>query len=120
MGCKLSNQPTKMISITVTEEDKKNIEKGAGDRTDDKDCHRLDEQVNVCLECKEVNTMKSITRRFLRLSALATVTQLKKFVALKVLNSIDLYKDVSTFHLKKSHALQRFLKTFSFNFLPKH
>ena len=87
----------KIFSITVTEEDKKNIEKGSGDKTDDKDCHRKDEQVNVCLECKEINTMKNITRRFLRLSALATVTQLKKFVALKVLNSMDLYKDVSSY-----------------------
>ena len=79
----------------MTEEDKKNIQKGSGDKSEDRDGHRKDEQVAVCLECKEINQMKSLKRKFLRLSALATVTHLKKFIALKVLNSLDKYKDVS-------------------------
>ena len=79
----------------MTEEDKKNIQKGSSDKSEDRDGHRKDEQVAVCLECKEINQMKSLKRKFLRLSALATVTHLKKFIALKVLNSLDKYKDVS-------------------------
>ena len=79
----------------MTEEDKKNIEKSTCDKEDDKDCHRKDEQVTICLECKEINHMKNLKRKFLRLSALATVTQLKKFIALKILNSLDKYRDVS-------------------------
>ena len=79
----------------MSEEDKKNIEKTSSDKSEDKDCHRKDEQVTICLECKEINHMKSLKRKFLRLSALATVTQLKKFIALKILNCLDKYKDVS-------------------------
>lgn len=61
----------------------------------DTDYHRSDEQVNICLECthKNLNTMK---RRYIRTSAQATITHVKKFVALKVLNEIDKYKEVCT------------------------
>ena len=79
----------------MSEEDKKNIEKSASDKDEDKDYHRKDEQVTICLECKEINHMKNLKRRFLRLSALATVTHLKKFIALKILNCLDKYRDVS-------------------------
>lgn len=82
------------------------------------DCHRLDEQViylsinncdvmthslvnylthlqvNVCLETCG-GSMKALKRRFIRCSALATITNLKKYIAKKTLNSIDKYKDVS-------------------------
>lgn len=69
------------------------------DRTNDghvdTDYHRSDEQVNICLECihKNFNTIK---RRYIRTSAQATITHVKKFVALKVLNEIDKYKEVCT------------------------
>ena len=86
-----------MYVIPVTEEDKKNIEKTCPDQEDKKDYHKLDEQVNICLECKEINTMKCLKRKILRLSSQATVTHLKKFVASKVLDSMDRYKDVSIF-----------------------
>lgn len=60
------------------------------------DYHRQDEQVNVCLECMSAN-FKTLKRRFIRCSAQATITHLKKFVAKKILNGMDKYKDVSTF-----------------------
>ena len=82
------------VYISVNEEDRKNIEKTAQEKEEDKDCHRNDEQVNVCLECKE-NHLKLLKRKILRISAHATVTHLKKFIALKVFNSLDRYKDVS-------------------------
>ncbi|XP_060585431.1 polycomb group RING finger protein 3-like [Ruditapes philippinarum] len=78
------------------EDDKKNIEKNSPDKEDNKDYHRLDEQVNVCLECLEINVLKSLKRKILRLSSQATVTHLKKFVALKVFGTIDRYKDVNS------------------------
>lgn len=99
----------------VTEEDKKNIEKTAPEQEDKKDYHRLDEQVNICLECKEINTMKSLKRKILRLSSQATVTHLKKFVASKVLDSLDRYKDVDILCndelLGKDHMLKFIIAT---------
>ena len=91
---------TKKFNLTLSfvaayEDDKKNIEKNSPDKEENKDYHRLDEQVNVCLECLEINVLKSLKRKILRLSSQATVTHLKKFVALKVFGTIDRYKDVS-------------------------
>jgi len=57
------------------------------------DYHRLDEQVNVCLECRN-SSMKTLKRKFIRCSALATITNLKKYIAKKALNSIEKYKDI--------------------------
>lgn len=56
------------------------------------DYHRQDEQVNVCLEC--MNNINALKRRFIRCSSQATITHLKKFVAKKVLNGMDKYKEV--------------------------
>lgn len=58
----------------------------------DSDYHRQDEQVNVCLECK--NNINALSRRFIRCSSQATITHLKKFVAKKVLSGMDKYKEV--------------------------
>lgn len=58
------------------------------------DYHRQDEQVNVCLECIS-NNLKNLKRRFIRCSSQATITHLKKFIAKKVLNGIDKYREVS-------------------------
>jgi polycomb group RING finger protein 3 len=57
------------------------------------DYHRQDEQVNVCLECIS-NNLKHLKRRFIRCSSQATITHLKKFIAKKVLNGMDKYRDV--------------------------
>lgn len=97
------------------EDDKKNIEKSSPDKEDNKDYHRLDEQVNVCLECQEINILKSLKRRILRLSSQATVTHLKKFVALKVFDSIDRYRDIDILCnnelLGKDHMLKFIIAT---------
>lgn len=61
---------------------------------DENDCHRKDEQLNVCLECNG-QQLKALKRRFLRLSCHATVTHLKKFVALKLYKNLDKFRDVS-------------------------
>lgn len=60
------------------------------------DFHRQDEQVNVCLECIS-NNLNALKRRFLRCSSQATITHLKKFVAKKVLNGTEKYKEVIHF-----------------------
>lgn len=74
-----------------------NIEDDAFDRLNEthveSDYHRQDEQVNVCLECMS-NNLSALKRRFLRCSSQATITHLKKFVAKKVLNGIERYKEV--------------------------
>lgn len=61
------------------------------------DYHRQDEQVNVCLECIS-NNLRHLKRRFIRCSSQATITHLKKFLAKKVLNGMERYKDVSEQH----------------------
>lgn len=75
----------------------------------DVDFHRFDEQVNICLECG-AKQYSPLQRRFLRCSSQATVTHLKKFIALKVLNSIDAYRDVDILCndelLGKDHTLK--------------
>lgn len=74
-----------------------NNEEDTFDRTNEShvesDYHRHDEQVNVSLECTS-NNLNALKRRFLRCSSQATITHLKKFVAKKVLNGIDKYKEV--------------------------
>jgi len=78
------------------------------------DFHRYDEQVNICLECGAQQLLQ-LQRRFLRCSSQATVTHLKKFIALKVLDSIDAYRDVDILCndelLGKDHTLKFVLLT---------
>ncbi|XP_050499446.1 polycomb group RING finger protein 3 [Diabrotica virgifera virgifera] len=73
------------------------------------DYHRQDEQVNLCLECISSN-LKSLKRRFIRCSAQATISHLKKFVAKKVLDGIDKYRDIDILCndelLGKDHTLK--------------
>ncbi|XP_077294091.1 polycomb group ring finger 3-like lethal (3) 73Ah [Arctopsyche grandis] len=89
-----------------------------GDRTapandenhpDSTDYHRRDEQVNVCLECTSAN-LKTLKRRYIRCSAQATITHLKKFIAKKVLNGIEKYRDIDILCnnelLGKDHTLK--------------
>lgn len=73
------------------------------------DYHRQDEQVNVCLECMS-DKLRNLKRRFIRCSSQATITHLKKFLAKKVLNGIDRYKDIDILCndelLGKDHTLK--------------
>ena len=63
---------------------------GAGaNQEQTQDYHRFDEQVNLLLESSDPDKMQSLTRRFVRVSSLATITHLKKFLALQVLDSDD-------------------------------
>lgn len=71
-------------------------EKASADAHAEADYHRADEQVNVCLECISTN-LKTLKRRFIRCSAQATITHLKKFIAKKVLNGLEKYRDVSIY-----------------------
>ena len=78
----------------------KDIITQTGDADDEKptgqleaDFHRLDEQVNIGLECTAEN-LKSLKRKFIRLSSQATITHLKKFIAKKVLDGMDKYRDI--------------------------
>lgn len=61
------------------------------------DYHRLDEQVNICLESK-TGPMKPLKRKFIRCSSLATINHMKKYLAKKLYNNLDKYKDVSEIH----------------------
>ncbi|KAG1663904.1 Polycomb group RING finger protein 3 [Nymphon striatum] len=59
----------------------------------DPDCHRRDEQVNILLESSQI-PLKQMRRKFIRCSAQATITHLKKFIAKKIFNNLEKYRDV--------------------------
>ena len=77
------------------------------------DFHRFDEQVSLQLELKDDTDSKknlALKRRFLRCSSIATVTHLKKFIAKKLLTSVDKHKDIEIYcndeALFKDHTLK--------------
>ena len=77
------------------------------------DFHRFDEQVSLLLELKDDTDSKknlALKRRFLRCSSIATVTHLKKFIAKKLLTSVDKHKDIEIYcneePLFKDHTLK--------------
>lgn len=73
------------------------------------DYHKTDEQVNICLECN-VGSLKHLSRKYIRCSAQATITHLKKFIAKKLYNTLEKYKDVDIMCneeiLGKDHTLK--------------
>lgn len=83
----------------------------------DSDYHRQDEQVNVCLECK--NNINALSRRFIRCSSQATITHLKKFVAKKVLSGLDKYKEVSDSLWKKQYFFPKTYTNFDFELIKR-
>lgn len=80
--------------IPQENKESEDIETKLNEAHQESDYHRMDEQVNLCLECSTNSTMKNLKRRFIRCSSQATITQLKKFVAKKVFNGIDKYREV--------------------------
>jgi len=60
------------------------------------DFHRFDEQVNLVLESADATKLKDMKRKFIRCSSLATITHLKKFLAMKVLDgdNPEDYRDI--------------------------
>ena len=71
------------------QDEEDNDEAGEAGTSQEQDYHRFDEQVNLLLESSDPEKMQSLTRRFVRVSSLATITHLKKFLALQVLDSDD-------------------------------
>jgi hypothetical protein len=58
--------------------------------------------------------MKTLKRRFIRCSAQATITHLKKFIAKKVLNGTEKYRDVSITIDAMSSIFKTFLESITF------
>jgi polycomb group RING finger protein 3 len=81
--------------IPLENKEAEDMESKLNEAHQESDFHRMDEQVNLCLECNANSNLKNLKRRFIRCSSQATITQLKKFVAKKVLNGIDKYREVS-------------------------
>ncbi len=53
---------------------------------------RFDEQVNLVLESQNKLKLKELPGKYVRVSCLTTINHLKKFIALRCLNSMDKYK----------------------------
>uniref|UniRef100_A0A2P2I498 Polycomb group RING finger protein 3-like n=1 Tax=Hirondellea gigas TaxID=1518452 RepID=A0A2P2I498_9CRUS len=85
------------------------------------DYHRLDEQVNIMLECNGCS-LAPLKRKFIRCSAQATITHLKKFIALKVLDGAQQYREIDILcneeMLGKDHTL-KFVQVTRWRFRPQ-
>merc|ERR1712038_145101 len=78
--------PKDMEAETEKEkEEKEETEAGVGGG----DYHRFEEQVNLLLESADPEKMKNMSRKYVRVSSMATITHLKKFLALKVKEDAD-------------------------------
>ena len=70
--------------------------------------HRNDEPIALCLE--PAGDLKALSRKFMLCSCHATITHLKKYVALNVYSNIDQYKDLDILCqdeiLGKDHTLK--------------
>lgn len=76
--------------------------KPTGDKlkTMDTNCqnyHRLDEQICLIINPDPSSDLKSLKDKYLRLSSLATITILKKYIAIKIFNEEDRYKELDLF-----------------------
>jgi regulatory protein YycI of two-component signal transduction system YycFG len=91
--------------------DENEMETKLNEAHQESDYHRMDEQVNLCLECSSNSNLKNLKRRFIRCSSQATITQLKKFVAKKVLNGIEKYREVRN---GQKISLQKYSTSFLF------
>lgn len=58
------------------------------------DYHRNDEQINVYISPAPNCDLRAMSRKFLRISCLATVTLLKKYIAKKLYNDPERYKEL--------------------------
>ena len=76
------------------EEDEEKEETAETEATSD--YHRFEEQVNLLLESADPGKMRNISRKYVRVSSMATITHLKKFLAIKILDQDDpeAYRDI--------------------------
>ena len=59
--------------------------------------NRFDEQVNLLLSSSDPSSLPELERKFVRVSCLATITHLKKFLAIKVLGKEVIDEDEDKF-----------------------
>jgi polycomb group RING finger protein 3 len=58
------------------------------------DYHREDEQINLYVIPHPSCDLKALKNKYIRLSNLATVTLMKKYIAIKLFNDVDRYKEL--------------------------
>lgn len=58
------------------------------------DYHRTDDQINLYVLPNTSCDLKPLKNKYIRISCLATVTHLKKYIALKLYGDIDRYKEL--------------------------
>ncbi|XP_023227698.1 polycomb group RING finger protein 3 [Centruroides vittatus] len=89
--------------------EKETSSQASSSKEDDSDYHKSDEQVNILLESQN-GSLKQMRRKFIRCSAQATITHLKKFIAKKLYNNLEKYKEVDILCneeiLGKDHTLK--------------
>jgi len=78
------------------EKDQEKESAGEKKEEDAKTCryHREDEQVNICLEPDVDSDLTDLKKKFIRCSSQATITHVKKYVALKLWNDAGRFKEL--------------------------
>lgn len=59
--------------------------------------HRDDERINLSVRPHPSCDLKPLEQRYIRISCLATITHLKKYIALKIFGDIERYKELDIF-----------------------
>ena len=77
-------------------EDKEETPEAENTQGSNNDGHRFEEQVNLHLESADPSKLRNINRKFVRVSSMATITHLKKFLAIQLLDKDDpeAYRDI--------------------------
>ena len=77
-------------------EDKEETPEAENTQGSSSDGHRFEEQVNLHLESADPSKLRNINRKFVRVSSMATITHLKKFLAIQLLDKDDpeAYRDI--------------------------
>jgi polycomb group RING finger protein 3 len=94
--------------LTNGKHEKNETDSNGNDKENNQNYHRNDEQIILSLE--PMDGLKELNRKFILCSCHATITHLKKLVALKIYSNIDLYKELDILCndeiLGKDHTLK--------------
>ncbi|XP_055469725.1 polycomb group RING finger protein 5 isoform X2 [Psammomys obesus] len=84
------NKPQENGQDDISKVDKPKADEEGDDNQDDKDYHRSDPQIAICLDCLRNNgqsgdnVVKGLMKKFIRCSTRVTVGTIKKFLSLKL------------------------------------
>ena len=92
----VSDTDANIVEDDIEMEDKEETPEAENTQGSSSDGHRFEEQVNLHLESADPSKLRNINRKFVRVSSMATITHLKKFLAIQLLDKDDpeAYRDI--------------------------